>query len=53
MALYVKEVFKEEFCKLQSFKSKLYKEALEEIFLKLDDLMSTPAGQRRLGQLQN
>ena len=44
-------MFKEELVKLQSFKSKLYKEALEEIFQKLDELMSAPAGQRRLGQL--
>ena len=39
--------------KLQSYKSKCYKEALEECFLKLDELMETPAGQRRLMELQS
>ena len=39
VALWVKENFKKELIKLQSFRSKCYKEALEECFLKLDELM--------------
>ena len=39
VAIWVKENFKKELVKLQSYKSKCYKEALEEIFLKLDELM--------------
>jgi serine/threonine protein phosphatase PrpC len=53
VALWVKENFKKELVKLQSYKSKCYKEALEEIFLKLDELMESPAGQRRLMELQS
>ena len=52
VALWVKENFKKELVKLQSFKSKLYREALEEVFVKLDEQMLTPAGQRRLMELQ-
>ena len=37
--MWVKENFKKELIKLQSFRSKCYKEALEEVFLKLDELM--------------
>lgn len=48
MALYVKKHFCKELLKLQSYKSKCYKEALEEVFLKMDDLMDTPAGKREL-----
>ena len=39
VALWVKDNFKKELVKLQSFKSKCYKEALEECFLKLDVMM--------------
>lgn len=52
VALWVKENFKKELVKLQSFKSKLYRESLEEVFVKLDELMLLPAGQRRLMELQ-
>ena len=51
VALWVKDNFKKELVKLQSYKSKCYKEALEEVFLKLDVLMQAPAGQRRLMEL--
>lgn len=44
VALWVKENFKKELVKLQSYKSKCYKESLEECFHKLDELMETPAG---------
>lgn len=53
VAIWVKENFKKELVKLQSYKSKCYKEALEECFHKLDELMETPAGQRRLMELQS
>ena len=53
VALWVKENFKKELIKLQSFKSKCYKEALEECFLKMDVMMQNPAGQRRLSDLQS
>lgn len=53
VALWVKENFKKELVKLQSFKSKCYKEALEECFIKMDELMESPAGQRRLMELQS
>ena len=53
VALWVKENFKKELVKLQSYKSKLYREALEEVFAKLDEQMQTPAGQRRLKEFQS
>ena len=46
MALYVKKHFVKELIKLQSFKSKDYKAALEECFFKMDEMMLTPAGKR-------
>lgn len=51
MALYVKAHFCEELTKLQSFKSKCYKEALEECFLKMDEMMESREGQRELNSL--
>lgn len=51
VALYVKKHFAAELVKLQSYKSKCYKEALEEIFLKMDDLMLTPAGKKEINDL--
>ena len=36
VALFVKEHFRKELVRLQSFKSKCYKEALEECFFKMD-----------------
>jgi serine/threonine protein phosphatase PrpC len=50
VAIYVKKHFAKELVKLQSYKSKCYKEALEECFLKMDELMETPAGKRELHQ---
>ena len=41
MALYVKKHFCKELVKLASYKSKCYKEALEEVFQKMDELMET------------
>ena len=52
MALWVKKHFAKEFVKLPSYKSKCYKEALEEIFIKLDELMLTRQGQEELAQFQ-
>lgn len=48
MALFVKKYFCKELVKLQSYKSKDYKSALEESFLKMDDLMNNDAGQKEL-----
>ena len=53
VALWVKDNFKKTLVGLQSYKSKCYKEALEECFLKLDELMATPAGQRKLQEYQS
>ena len=52
VALYVKKHFAKELVKLASFKSKCYKEALEECFLKMDDLMDTKQGKEELAQFQ-
>jgi serine/threonine protein phosphatase PrpC len=41
VALFVKKHFAKELVKLASYKSKCYKEALEECFLKMDELMET------------
>jgi len=41
VALYVKKHFAKELIKLASYKSKCYKEALEECFIKMDELMET------------
>lgn len=51
VALFVKKHFAKELLKLQSYKSKCYKEALEECFLRMDELMETPAGKRELHSL--
>lgn len=48
MALYVKKHYVKCLTSLQSFKSKMYKEALEESFLKIDEMMLTDAGQKEL-----
>ena len=53
MALFVKKHFKNELIKLPSYKSKCYKEALEECFLKLDEIMLTKAGKDELAQFQS
>ena len=48
MALYVKKHFAKELVKLASYKSKCYKEALEEAFLKMDEMMETKTGKEEL-----
>ena len=48
VALYVKKHFAKELVKLPSYKSKCYKEALEECFLKMDELMDTKQGKEEL-----
>ena len=40
--------FAKELVKLASYKSKCYKEALEECFLKMDELMETKSGKEEL-----
>jgi protein phosphatase 1G len=52
VALYVKKHFAKELVKLASFKSKCYKEALEECFLKMDELMESKQGKEELAQFQ-
>ena len=52
MALYVKKHFCKELLKLQSYRSKCYKEALEEVFLKMDEMMDTKQGKEELAQFQ-
>jgi hypothetical protein len=44
VALYVKKHYVKCLTGLQSFKSKMYKEALEESFMKIDEMMLTDAG---------
>jgi len=51
VALFVKEHFRKELVKLQSFKSKCYKEALEECFFKMDVMMESETGQRKLSKI--
>lgn len=53
VALFVKKHFKNELIKLPSYKSKCYKEALEEVFLKMDEIMETKAGKDELAQFQS
>lgn len=48
----MKKHFAKELVKLASFKSKCYKEALEECFLKMDELMDTKQGKDELAQFQ-
>ena len=52
VALYVKKHFAKELVKLASYKSKCYKEALEECFIKMDELMETKQGKEELAQFQ-
>ena len=42
--MFVKDKFVPELKKLESFKKKDYSTALREIFIKMDDLLKTPAG---------
>lgn len=42
VALYVKKHFGAELGKLKSYKSGAYKQALEECFFKMDEMMRTP-----------
>ena len=48
VALFDKKHFAKELVKLASYKSKCYKEALEECFLKMDELMETKSGKEEL-----
>ena len=48
VALYVKKHFVKELLKLQSFKSKDYRSALEECFYRMDEMMRTPAGKKEV-----
>ena len=48
VALFVKNHFKEELVKLQSFRQKWYRQALEECFFKMDELMQTEEGKAEL-----
>ena len=44
----MKKHFAKELIKLASYKSKCYKEALEECFIKMDDNMETKTGKEEL-----
>ena len=44
----MKKHFVKELLKLQSFKSKDFKAALEECFYKMDEMMRTPAGKKEV-----
>ena len=44
VALYVKDIFVDELKKLASFKSKDYSTALKEAFIKVDEILKSPAG---------
>lgn len=44
VALYVKDVYIKELTKLQSFKDRDYKKALEESFIRIDELLKSPQG---------
>lgn len=48
MALYVKKHFVKQLTALTSFKSRNYRLALEEVFLKLDEVMLTDSGMKEL-----
>ena len=48
MALYVKKHYPKLLKSLPNFQNKMYKEALEESFLKIDEMMLTEQGQRDL-----
>lgn len=50
MALYVQEHYTKCLTNLPSFKAKNYRLALEESFMKIDEMMLTDAGKRELGQ---
>lgn len=46
--MYVKKHFVKELVKLQAFKSKDYKAALEECFYKMDEMMRSPTGKNEV-----
>ncbi len=48
VALYVKEKFVDELKKLNSFKQKDYSTALREVFIKIDEMLVSPAGQKEI-----
>ena len=51
VALFVKKHFKEQLLKLQNYRSKWYRQALEECFFKMDELMRTSEGRIELSLL--
>jgi protein phosphatase 1G len=51
VALYVKKHFIPELKKLESFKKKDYRKALEEVFLKMDVVMLSKEGQKELTKI--
>lgn len=52
VALFVKKHFEKELVKLTTYKNGKYREALEEIFYKMDEMMLTPAGQKEIQSIQ-
>lgn len=44
VALYVQEIFIAELKKLHSFQNRDYTTALKEVFIKMDEILKTPAG---------
>ena len=51
VALFVKNHFKDELVQLQSYRNKWYRQAREECFFKMDELMLTEEGKAELSQL--
>ncbi|KAM3139338.1 hypothetical protein pb186bvf_008558 [Paramecium bursaria] len=52
VAKYVEHHFQEELVKNANFLQKNYPKALEETFLKMDDMMQTPEGQNEINQIR-
>ncbi len=44
--MFVKDKFVQELVKLQSFKNKDYETALKEVFIKMDEILKSPAGKK-------
>lgn len=52
VALFVEKHFIEELLKNKNFKEQKYEDALKETFLKMDELLLLPEGQKELNQIK-
>lgn len=53
MSIFVEERFCDELVKLEEFKSKNYEAALKRCFIRMDEILKTDEGKKRVTEIQN